>query len=203
MKERPIIFKSEMVGAILDGRKTQTRRIIKPQLPDNPTSVGGKKWGKVDGEFHYCGVKCPYGKPGDRLWVRETFKPVRFEGKPIVGIHYVSDGDNFLWKVQPHSMYAFPKGKGTPDKEWPEGFCYGKSPSIHMPRWASRITLEIVKVRVERINDISSKEAANEMGYILGEKCPHFILDYWEKLHPGSWDRNDWVWVVEFKRIKQ
>lgn len=95
MKERPILFSGPMVRALLDGTKTQTRRVVKPQPnggPDARMVDLGSAWGLLDGDLS-GEWRCPYGVPGDRLWVRETFAPVRFEGKPCVGIHYRGDDD--------------------------------------------------------------------------------------------------------------
>ena len=145
MKERPIIFSGSMVRAILDGRKTQTRRAVKVE----------KGFAITNPEPPPHFYPCPYGQPGDRLWVRETWKP-----------------------------------------------------SIHMPRWDSRLTLEIVSVRVERLQDISKEDAESE-GVAIIESVDHgkqsargqFAI-VWESINGhGSWALNPWVWVIEFKKL--
>lgn len=171
MKERPIIFSSPMIRAILEGRKTQTRRIIKPQ----PDRNGLWPRGSAPGASSY---DCPCGQSGDRLWVREAF--VSMNG------------------------YVFYRADALPGREHIMKY---QSP-IHMPRWASRITLEITKIRVERVQDISEADAIAEgceqpSGVPTG---PHFMRQVfrgvWDSIHgPCSWGENPWVWVLEFKRI--
>ena len=211
MKERPILFSAPMVQAILSGRKTQTRRILKGSTehkgPYNPAYLEAHKkspgWSEI----------CPYGRPGDRLWVRETHG----FGKHAGEIVYKADGG---WANIPgFQVVACDKGK------W--------RPSIHMKRAHSRILLEIVAVRVERLHDISEEDALAEgMGKITkdgalfkygipdrdgypGNDDSGWPWDQWEvkaskafqKLWKSingekSWDENPWVWVVEFKRIE-
>jgi len=233
MKERPIIFKPEMVRAILEGRKTQTRRIA-----TKDTSCSKIKW--VDGAETFpngrpytgwikeCGavldipIKCPYGVPGDRLWVRETWgvgtRPDPSQGWRD-GIEYKAD-EAYIDEIESLPIY---------EVETPEGveLCdYQKSgkwtPSIHMFRWASRINLEVTNVRVERVQDISDRDceaegihASKPYGGYAGTSYnfPGFngrlqaavlYMDIWEsingKKHP--WDNNPWVWVVEFKEVE-
>ncbi len=163
-----------MVRAILEGRKTQTRRIVKSRYKDR---FG---WGTAqplilgDEECFNSRYKCPYGKPGDRLWVRETWCP---DVEPYT-FRYKADGDE-------------------PLERW--------RPSIHIPRWASRITLEVVSVRVERLQNISEDDALAE-GITLVERGTSPVDQFnklWESINgPGSWEANPWVWVVEFKRIE-
>lgn len=189
MKEHPILFSGPMVRAILDDKKTQTRRLMKPQ----PAYVWG--WGvtRSDPEHfsahvRYPGghqpdpwVRCPYGKAGDRLWVRETWTP-RKEGE--TELHYAPA----LYRADMGDVKMFPTGR------W--------RPSIHMPRWASRLTLENAGVRVERLQDISDAD-------ILAEGFPEDPPSYaegfaakWDEINPKHpWSSNPWVWVVEFKRI--
>lgn len=195
-----------MVRAILDGTKTKTRRIMKPQPEKNSHGLWYWSRGGNGGQLHEQHFRdlipshCPYGKPGDRLWVRETFT--------VVG--YDEDHDQILGKA------------GPPDEPWwgirPKGkpslFSGKWRPSIHMPRWVSRINLEVVSVRVERLLDISEEDAKAE-----GVNCttcanvvdvkdgfPSYRSAFgilWESINgPGSWDANPWVWVVEFKRIE-
>ena len=197
MKERPILFSGPMVRAILEGRKTQTRRVVKPQ----PAHIAGI--GTVLNIDTITGKACPYGKPGDRLWVRETWDGVRLDGGGAL-VSYRADGDKPV----------------TDDGRW--------HPSIHMPRWASRITLEVVSVRVERLNECSIQDALAE-GVLTDDEWPTDPRDgyrsLWEsingpsirkRLRDGtvqmhspkrhvadySWDANPWVWVVEFRRVQ-
>lgn len=190
--ERPILFSAPMVRAILEGRKTQTRRIVKPQpSPSSDTAFIG-----LDGIWRFShptlrgpvsheadDVRCPYGQPGDRLWVREA------------------------WAFHPdfpestrRAIYRADAGVENDVPRW--------RPSIHMPRWASRILLEITAVRVERLQDISETDAqaegvANSLhlrgGRLARENFAHL---WWTINGDGSWEANPWVWVVEFKRVE-
>ncbi len=194
---KPIIFSGEMVRAILDGRKTMTRRVVKPQPPE-----GFRAWhGCVDGNAAWTdhpmqgekgqiiNAKCPYGAQGDKLWVRETFMVEHFPSAPDnPRVHYRADNTA--------------AGSGwTAAKMW--------KPSIFMPRWASRITLEIVNVRVERLQEISEEDAIAE-GIDLAS-CHHAYAltigayaELWDTINEKrgySWDSNPYVWIVEFKRI--
>lgn len=186
MKERPILFSAPMVRAILAGCKSQTRRIVKPQpfaherpvIEDGEVLVGdGKTW------------RLPYGKPGDRLWVRETFCAKSFFTP--TEYRYRADG------VEPFVM-------GPPVGDIPMAW----KPSIFMPRAASRITLEVTGVRVERVNDISEADAVAE-GIPAFPTSPSKIprMHYatlWNSINgAGSWDLNPWVWRIEFKRLTQ
>ena len=203
MKECPILFKDEMVRAILDGRKTQTRRLVK--LPKNHV------WGSFfDGQicpendlsslgYSVDELRCPYGKPSDRLWVRETWycDHYRVQRGP-----YLKPDDMDLDTAQRYGLlvYRASNGEWMYEAEQPVW-----RPSIHMPRWASRITLEITSVRVERLQDISEKDAKAE-GAEPAECCHahyHGFGKLWESINgPDSWDANPWVWVVEFKRVQ-
>ena len=186
MKDKPIIFNSEMVRAMLDGRKTQTRRVIKPKHICMPAW----KWLDV----------CPYGKPGDRLWVRETwYCPKQYGG--------TYQREKLIYKAD-----------STPNKR-------GWKPSIHMPRWASRITLLVKDVRVERVQDISPSDCECEgivgtthaspvnglpyENYRYGEheggdpkEAFAMLWDSIDKKRGFGWSENPWVWVVEFERVK-
>lgn len=190
MKERPILFSGEMVKAILDGRKTQTRRVIK--------NVDGRNWLKTPkghaGTHVIDGVKyCPYGQVGDQLWVREKFSYHRIpSGEPYFypedrlrecvnadyGFHYWADGD------PEYGDWTRPK------------------PSIHMPRIASRISLEITNVRVELLNETTGLDAIAEGIERVESEAPwRTFKRLWDSIngdkHP--WESNPWVWVVEFK----
>ncbi len=209
MKERPILFSAPMVRAILDGSKTQTRRVVKG---------AALEW-LADGMFTPEFVAdpgnhlCPHGLPGDRLWVRETFVlescvehdqlPPFSDGRPIKRRPDEDfEGIAPLW-IQPHYRATDPVPElAYEDVEEPT--CRWK-PSIFMPRWASRIALEVTGVRIERLNDISDEDAA-------AEGWPGFTDDnsmdsmawystLWESINGAdSWVANPWVWVIEFKR---
>lgn len=212
MIERPILFSTPMVQAILAGNKTQTRRVMKVQPSSNEHQLslcvdttgdqmakGKLHWIKLDGMniHHDDGVyfSCPYGQIGDQLWVRETFSTsykTEEYCRKYGEIHYRADCDEFREEMLSLS--------------W--------TPSIHMPRWASRIQLEITNIRVERLKDISEADARAEGGpEILGfddGKEQHGWQSYrewyqwlWEQINGiGSWDANPWVWVIEFKRVE-
>jgi hypothetical protein len=181
-KERPILFSGPMVRAILAGRKTQTRRAVKGAWEFNGDESG-------------CGwepPRCPYGAPGDRLWVRETAYIAApnfgepgdgncrdYEGRPrVVGWAASMDGES----VRCATDYGV---KATP--------------SIHMPRWASRITLEITDIRVERLTKISSEDAAAEGFAGYGE-----FLDAFYTINAGriTYADDPWVWAITFKRAE-
>ncbi|MBI6340448.1 hypothetical protein [Proteus sp. PR00224] len=223
MKERGIIFNAEMVRAILDGRKTQTRRIVKNVMPDNgmwlkkPTKTrSGTTTHVLDAPKYNL---CPLGKVGDRLYVRETWSVVSHEfdddglmidyvpDRPTKAVHEMPYGHGYYTG---HVIYS-----ADGDFTWSDddGCIDGRScwkPSIHMPRWASRITLEITDVRVERLNDISNDDAKSEgCWYGRGGGVPDKAITpsdqfptLWEEIYgDGSWSSNPWVWVIEFKRI--
>lgn len=217
MKERPILFNAEMVQAILSGRKTQTRRVMKDQPTDcfSPMNMGLEldytaRWytpGIVDKHGYlqpakkeifgvadeHEGYECQIGAVGDQLWVRETWA------------RYNIDQDS-------HDM-AY---RATKPDDWPEGGRW--RPSIHMPRWASRISLLITGVRVERLQDISQEDAQAE-GFELSGWVPSYsnpdnagfdetltpydnLAETWESIYgQRSWLLNPWVWVIEFERI--
>lgn len=198
MKERPILFQGAMVRAILAGTKTQTRRAVKPQFasdaepqemcattPEGWQTAGhsGRWWCAAEGDDQKA-VRCPYGQPGDRLWVREAF------------IHEPAD---YCWEAsvsipsRPAStVYRADFPQSRPGEGW--------KPSIHMPRKLSRITLEITAVRVERLQDISEADALAE-GCVM-RPARHCYEALWESINgAGSWDANPWVWVVEFKKV--
>ncbi|ENY0908236.1 hypothetical protein I5K90_08660 [Serratia marcescens] len=198
MKERPVIFNGEMVRAIIDGRKTQTRRVIANVSPDNciplhkPTKTKDGIYTHVmDAPGHGL---CPFGQVGDRLWVRETFAAFDADWKHPGKPHDLKDGP---W---PNVVYPASVAK------IPDGTCH---PSIHMPRWASRITLEITAVRVERLNDISEEDAMAEgvapsQHIITPPEALYRVgfLKLWQSIYgEESWRANPWVWVIEFCRV--
>lgn len=214
-RERPIIFNAEMVRAILKGRKTQTRRIMKPQPEACPR--GGHWWPSnvfrtmlhVEEELQngkggwlcLAGDACPFGAVGDQLWVRESF----FEHGHYEGGGY--DPEDSLFVSDKKVLYPA-DGVKRPPQRWREDF-WRSRPSIHMPRWASRITLEITGVRVERLASISSDDARAE-GYPAeraadgGNIDPWlWFRDLWDGIYPEqSFKANPWVWVIEFKRVE-
>lgn len=233
MKERPIIFSAESVGAILAGRKTQTRRVIKSQphglLCVDCASPYGYSWDSPsEGEQI---PRCPYGQVGDRLWVRETFvlentseyssdvdaptdRPFKQEGDEWEG-HYLLIPHYRATEPEPN-IVSFDREDGLDDHtSW-------KS-SIFMPRWASRITLEIVRVGVERVQLITESEAKAEgVEFQFPGKSEATYRDYqlrtlngcetakesymtlWDSINRKrgyGWQENPWVWVVEFRRM--
>lgn len=202
VKERPILFSGEMVKAILEGRKTQTRRVVKPQpkwkfsgnyIREPVASHVYGLWWVTVGFGLACGTKklgnSHYGKPGDRLWVRETWAA---DSSRLI-YSYRADEQNSI------TRYTKKDYGGT-----------GWKPSIHMPRWASRIMLEIVNVRVERVQDISEEDAKAEgAGYMvpLAKSNPNWIGGFqygWDSIYSKSnpWESNPWVWVIEFKVVE-
>ncbi|MFM4368861.1 hypothetical protein AB8S15_17935 [Klebsiella pneumoniae] len=220
MKERGMIFNGEMVRALLDGRKTQTRRIMAPQPADdiercifpNPEAIGWKsslrhKHGSTTAHF------CHYGKPGDRIWVRETFQGPLFDYDLMDS--YCKDPTPFEkpeFCVYKADVVPAPEFYDADD----ELHCCWR-PSIHMPRWASRILLEITDVRVERLNSISQEDAQAEGLELTGWRPTYSDPDsggevmtpydnfaqLWESIYGDeSWQANPWVWVIEFKRVE-
>lgn len=231
MREIGMLFSEPMVQAILDGRKTQTRRIIKPKpkplseiLPGRIPDVAAvmEKFDRGRGVIN-VGKQiliphCPYGQKGDRIWVRETWAVA----------HYYCENTGDTW-----SEYLYRATAKDDNEKW--------RPSIHMPRFASRITLEIVSVRVERLREITADDCysegifveppagcdpkkpdgwdgwsdARKNEYAYGQAratyiaqlhhCDLYVNAYrklWESIYgPASWDENPWVWVIEFKRI--
>jgi len=235
MKERPILFSKPMVNAILEGRKTQTRRIIKADWDWASTCRECGGTGKTylsAGEFSSQNCRtcerepaCPYGKVGDRLWVRETWKPD--ENGNTCCITYAADEQKIDIENTSEAADRWLSVR-KPNEQYPRMEPAKWRPSIHMPRWASRIDLEITNVRVERLNDISEQDAAAE-GIVIdifnqGEPPKHGHFDclrkyvpafgefdparykffrLWESINgTGSWNQNPWVWVIEFKRVK-
>ncbi|ORM64509.1 hypothetical protein PRCB_16380 [Pantoea rodasii] len=201
MRERPIIFNSEMVRAVMEGRKVQTRRIIKldhERGMQNPVVRG--KCGAVS----YVGCRlaanlCPFGAVGDRLWVRETWSEDFANYYPNDRVWYAADDDRRL----DIEVVDGVRGIFSPESDVHVPFRW--RPSIHIPRWASRITLEITGVRVERLQDISEADCAAEgLGspFLRDYKKPKFAA-LWQSIYgEESWQANPWVWVIEFKRVE-
>lgn len=192
MKERPILMNADMVRAILDGRKTQTRRPVKLKVGnDNRFDVPGK--GYVMNIRDPRAVEfCPFGQPGDRLWVRETWSLLHANGDTVGGSLRDSGTQAPL-----QSFRRDYRATSTSDGPW--------RPSIHMPRWASRITMEITNVRVERVQDITEGDAMAEGA--PWEDCWSSYRQSFEALWcrtygPQSWSWNLWAWVIEFRRIE-
>lgn len=200
MKERPILFSGPMVRALLAGTKTQTRRVLKGA---NHVSAGGAPLKFTGSDIKE--VQCPYGWTGDRLWVRESFCPI-YPQDP----HY-NGGRPIEYDYQATYKHGDRLGDLIGVKrKW--------RPSIHMPRAASRISLEVTGVRVERLQDISIEDCKSEGAWgpdesIVEKVAQHFGIDFlaanpylayrmlWESINgPGTWEENPLVWVVEFKR---
>jgi hypothetical protein len=205
MRERPILFNADMVRAVLDGRKTQTRRIMReqPEVIPKEDELGkpgfwipfnaGKTMVRND-DMH---IACPFGLKGDRLWVRETFR-VHSRATDVATLVYKAS-EQQSWTQQTHRVPIEKCNKPAVVDKW--------TPSIHMPRWASRITLEITGVRVERLQSITEEDAKAEgvktECSVIGDK--HFLgfRSLWKSIYgDDSWQANPWVWVVEFKRVE-
>jgi hypothetical protein len=217
MKERPILFSGPMVRAILEGRKTQTRRVVKQ---------GGRRDGVLGRRMHGDQklwpyrlaegrlapseeVPCPYGMPGDRLWVRETWycDDFRVQAGPYLR------PDDWGSETQERMMY-FRASHEAPGGGTYTGFS-GETmnnpwrPAIHMPRWASRISLELTGVRVERLHDLTTGDA-NAEGFPYDGPQPEgarirWYRELWDSLNTKrgfGWERNPWVWVIEFRRVE-
>lgn len=198
MKERPIIFNAEMVRAILDGRKTQTRRPIKTEAPIQTSPAGRPlfydKYGRRTQPKHQ------FGSVGDRLWVRETWYQYGHHCMPMWD---GADAEDAYWSGQEKAKYA------ATDEVGNGRVCFGdyhwrKRPSIHMSRWASRILLEITNIRVERLWDITEPDILAE-GITERFDCNlrGQFKHLWDSIYgDGIWDHNGWVWVIEFKRVE-
>ncbi|EPP4976746.1 TPA: hypothetical protein ACTYYT_004481 [Klebsiella pneumoniae] len=226
MTERGMIFNAEMVRAILDGRKTQTRREVKlnldiaclattydwatslaanhyqclteEQIQQKAESLRGVIHPVILGNGQMVSIICPYGKPGDRIWVRETFCPV--DDTQYGGEKWVD------YRATPKFEASHPAGWDSAPND-AEALKW--RPSIHMPRWASRILLEITDVRVERLNAISEEDAGKE-GY-PADPAPYggemdkwlWFRQLWDGIYPEqSFKHNPWVWVITFRRVE-
>ena len=224
MKEKPIIFSADMVKTILDGKKTMTRRVVKSDFINNykhahiiKQSSDKSREGKAYFYDKPVGgmvlssqlVSNPYGKVGDHLWVRETWIQgyddplIESEGddENAVSIIYKADGKEEYRTCSAETAENW--GNFSADSEM-VGF---KSP-IHMPRWASRLLLEITDIRIERLQDITEADAIKEglgSGILRDCKVPKFS-SLWDSLYqddePKQWKNNPWVWVIEFKKVK-
>ena len=200
MKERPILFSAPMVRAILDGSKTKTRRVVKP-IPQMVTDKNIATW---DGDaaalmrlFDQVGRSCPYGHSGERLWVRESWRVAAcYDDKSGTELTSILSARNVQYEVAADRFL--------------HGDAVGRlRPSIHMPRWASRIDLEITGVRVERLQDISEQDAEaegvrNSLHIPSGRFARENFEHLWWTIHgDDSWEANPWVWVIEFKRSEK
>lgn len=221
MKEKPILFSTPMVEALLAGRKTKTRRASNlgkvNESPDvwrymGELSIPGEEHSGIHGfetyDNYILDIECPYGKVGDVLWVRETWFPTRFDYKKLLSL-----GDKSHIKYKAGGNYC------------PKRDCVGRSwkPSIHMPKEAARIFLEITDIRVERLQDISEEDAKAEGVLYYGEDSGDYknylyndkhgddwgvltaiesFQTLWQSINGiESWDLNPWVWVIEFMKI--
>ncbi|ELA3304519.1 hypothetical protein SIO39_005148 [Klebsiella pneumoniae] len=218
--ERGMIFNGEMVRALLSGRKTQTRRIIKPQPEVTLSGSLSGKWlsrplnGLLLPKIEDIAIHCPFGAVGDRIWVRETWGVVSHAfsddglmidwvpDRPATAIHEMPFGNGY------YSGYAIYATDG--DFTWgdDDGYEDGRwcwKPSIHMPRAASRILLEITDVRVERLRSMSQDDARAE-GVIAASgpmEAGLAFRELWDSIYgEESWKANPWVWVIEFKRVE-
>jgi len=219
-KERPILFSAPMVRAILDGRKTVTRRPVKADWVQSERAPINT----APGLFHFwCSGEhvCPYGEPGQRLWVRETWY---CDHDDVMRGPYLKPDDLDVSEAREDGTLVYAADGLTPyEADQPIW-----KPSIHMPRWASRILLEITDVRVERLQDISDGQAVDEGLVWEGVKDGQAYWNHTDHRYPpgshqqfsvsgtdavsafrnlwkstgGDWDANPWVWVVEFKRVQ-
>ena len=210
MADRPILFSAPMVQALIAGRKTQTRRVLKHPMAGNdvrflqPVLVDGK-WclaGETDKHLPFVWNEPPYlhYAPGDRLWVREAWSPN--DVAPTEAVYRADHGDCACFSI----WDAAKNDVGMAVSRW--------RPSIHMPRWASRLTLTVTDVRVQRLQDISEADAmaedadyaANNMGFSPISGQPHGVRTFkagfahlWNSLHgPDAWDANPWVVAISF-----
>jgi len=215
IKERPILFSAPMVRAILEKRKTQTRRVADQKTVNECEGTFGAALDLL--------TRCPFGQPGDRLWVRETFAiettmdwPGSLRSEHEYAKKHCEDGRPHKIVTHPEggTYYRLPHYRAT-DPE-PQLVCESKKcatcrdrdygphwkPSIHMPRWASRITLEITDVRVERLQEIDAVDAVAEGMEQFTETPPDFLFrELWDSIYK-NWDANPFVWVVSFKMVK-
>ncbi|HGH4408662.1 TPA: hypothetical protein ACJIVJ_002906 [Yersinia enterocolitica] len=215
-KERPILFNAEMVNAILSGRKTQTRRIMKVQ-PEPSKSRSGDYWfpcNKMQSMVHvsdllpgnpympdaheFFSTCCPLGGIGDQLWVRECFR-VHSRATDVATLVYRASERN-SWTEQTRRVPVSDCNRPVSPEKW--------TPSIHMPRWASRINLLITGVRVERLQAITLGDICKEIGCSLYDFRPAtYGFQVWEELWKSiygeeNWQANPWVWVIEFERME-
>lgn len=213
MKQRPILFSTPMVQAILEGRKTMTRRVVKikehqPTMTLEFLQDTYPRFQFKSGNIHWQ-IECPYGQPGDVLWVRETF----ISGCVMEDESFVYDEHDEqiekTWYKADNDLYNWFNGREMTE-------CIPWKPSIHMPKDAARLWLRITNVRVERVEDISSEDCVNEgiskthLGWKNYDGSPDWFSQprdsfhsLWKSIHGKDWrESNPWVWVVEFERIE-
>lgn len=223
-KERPVLFSGPMVRAFLEDRKGKTRRVIQPQPPAEEAvrqkSGSGYSWIPPSGRIPHWRpagpvwavrelmgrepeLRCPYGAPGDRLWVRETWA-LEDCGE---------DGKRVVWQADRAAAWAMPRSELGETYYLPSDHAPDRwRPSIHMPRWASRLTLEVTDVRVERLQAVSADDAVDEginPSTVPGVGSDASIIaafhQFWDSINgerPGcSWEANPYVWVVSFRRL--
>lgn len=229
MKEHPIRFLDFEVRAILEGRKTQTRREMTKSrsicdscrwedldwsrtfIDDSYAPLGMLKAGGPDNTVHRVWSRW---RVGERLWVRETF----IDGWPADGgdiQQFDADGNELPRHVWYRADYdaaqkgwisnrgALIQGWTNDDGWYTDGIPW--KPSIHMPRWASRITLEITEIRVQRLQEISEEDAIAEgIGHCDVDAAIADYASLWDRINgPGAWESNPWVWAITFKRLPQ
>lgn len=231
MKERPVLFNGDMVRAILDGRKTQTRRVMKTQPSANfsPMNMALEldytaRWftpGVVDKDGYLQpakkqmfgvadedeGYACPLGAVGDRLWVRETWQAIHDSLDEFGYVDERTYAPSILKEKDSYWHTVFAESYGEENRE-DRGFPW--RPAIHMPRWASRILLEITSVRVKRLQDISEEDAKAEgvapsAHAITPPEAIYRVgfLNLWCSIYgEESWQANPWCWVIEFRRME-
>lgn len=217
MSERPILFSGPLVRAILDGRKTQTRRLVRMAPGFEHGEVfeaiqqGRDRWGFFADPGPGFGARCPFGTAGTRLWVRETWRPHMYGHATEIDFHAGGAGKNMVgadfdlverWIYRSGGFLDFHGARK--DKHTEKWF-----PSIHMPRWAGRLTLDVVSVRVERLQDISEEDARAEG--VERSKEDHVPLythratfeRLWDHINGkrATWESNPWVWRIEFRRL--
>jgi hypothetical protein len=237
MKERPIIMAAESIGAIEGNRKSQTRRVMKPQPPcvdavrrlagidyrlsntDPPPASVWRTMGPVwavrdltDGRHDW---KCPYGQPGDLLWVRETWGSIEADHPLCKDGRKPQPGDRVVYRANPADDYQW--GSGLPSQG---SFCW--RPSIFMPKWACRLWLRVTNVRVERVQEISEADVEAEGAFdgtglhsfdcsgpfeeCCGHESPQEMFSrLWDSINAKrsyGWDVNPWIWVVTFERVE-
>lgn len=208
MKERPILFSAPMVRALVAGTKTQTRRAMKPQpMPDgNLLRWGAAAWGEKVRSVpvlpgHSLAARCPYGKPGDVLWIREAWRAADiYDGTPPAEI----PGGAAVWYEA--------DGKHVPQRTGDLRLVAGKlRPGIHQPRWMCRLRLLLTEVRVERLKSISDDDALAEgidrAAPLKGIVLPTPVDAYealWDSINgPGAFAKDAWVWVLHFQRFER
>lgn len=209
MRERPILFNADMVRAVLNGSKTQTRRMLSPRHLEliGLAARAGECSPLESGHQHansqsYYREFCPFGAVGDRLWVRETWSEDFANYYPHDRVWYAAADDRRL----DIEVVDGVRGIFSPESNVHVPFRW--RPSIHMPRWASRITLEITGVRVEPLQTITLGDICKEIGCSLYDFRPatdgfRVWAELWNSIYgEDSWQANPWVWVVEFKRVE-